>query len=100
VKVRVHRNATEELAAAAAWYDEQRRGLGDDLLAEVDWAIAAIEESPEIWPIVRRKTALRRFLLSRFPYAIIYACADQEIRVFAVAHTRRRPGFWRRRQFR
>ncbi len=99
MRIRLHREASDELDAAAAWYEEQERGLGDELLAEVDRAVAAIEESPQRWPVVRRKACLRRFLLSRFPYAVLYECLDGELRILAVSHTRRRPGYWRKRRF-
>jgi toxin ParE1/3/4 len=99
VRIRFHREAGEELDAAAAWYEEREAGLGGDLLGEVDRAIAAIEESPASWPLVRRKTGLRRFLLARFPYAILYERLDDELRILAVSHTRRRPGYWRKRRF-
>ncbi len=99
MRIRFHREASEELDAAAAWYEEQEGGLGDELLAEVDRAVATIEESPVAWPLVRRKTGLRRFVLSRFPYAILYGCLEAELRIFAVSHSKRRPGYWRRRRF-
>ena len=100
MRLRLHREASEELDAAARWYEEQGRGLGDDLLGEVDRALTALTESPEAWPILRRKSALRRFLLSRFPYSVIYDFVGGEVRVFAVAHSKRRPGYWRKRRFR
>jgi hypothetical protein len=99
VRIRLHREAGEELDAATAWYEEQEAGLGGDLLIEVDRAIAAIAASPAAWPLVRRKTGLRRFLLARFPYALLYEHLDDELRILAVAHTRRRPGYGRRRRF-
>jgi toxin ParE1/3/4 len=99
VRLRIHVEATAELDAAAAWYDHERQGLGDELVDEVSRALAVISASPTTWPIVRRATGLRRFLLSRFPYTIIYAVVERDIRVFAFAHHKRRPGYWRKRRF-
>lgn len=88
--------ALDEAAEAAAWYQAEVPGLGDDFLAELDRAIGAIGEQPETWPkigIVRRQPA-RRFLLSRFPYAVVYVLSEGHALVVAVAHGRRRPRYW------
>jgi len=46
VRIRLHREAGEELDAATTWYEEQEAGLGGDLLIEMDRAIATIAASP------------------------------------------------------
>ena len=64
----------DEASDAAAYHEVDVPGLGDDFLAELDRAIVAIEEQPETWPRlgrVRRRT-VRRFLLSSFPYSVVY----------------------------
>lgn len=99
MRIQFHRAASEELAGAASWYEAQQPGLGDDLLHEIDRALLTIDESPQAWPMLRAEAGLRRFLLSRFPHAIIYDCVKNAVRVFAVAHNRRRPGYWRARRF-
>lgn len=99
MRAQVHRDATAELEAAAEWYESEEEGLGEELLEEVARALAVIAESPMIWPSVRRKGTLRRFVLSRFPFAIIYAVVADRVRVFAIAHQKRRPGYWRHRRF-
>ncbi len=99
MKLQIHVDASAELDAAAAWYDHEQEGLGDELLEEVSRALSVISASPTTWPVVRRASGLRRFLLSRFPYAIIYSEVESHIRVFAFAHQKRRPGYWRKRRF-
>ena len=99
MRLQIHVDASAELDAAAAWYDHEQEGLGDELLEEVSRALSVISASPTTWPVVRRASGLRRFLLSRFPYTIIYAEAESYIRVFAFAHQKRRPGYWRKRRF-
>lgn len=98
MKVAFHSAAAEELAAAAEWYEVARVGLGNDFLHEVHRAVAAISESPTTWPVAIRKRNVRKFLLARFPYSIHYVLREDEIRVLAVAHGSRRPGYWRHRQ--
>jgi len=60
----------EDLDQAAEWYEEQRRGLSDALLLDVEAALEAIRERPNSFPAVGART--RRALLKRFPYAIYF----------------------------
>jgi toxin ParE1/3/4 len=99
VKLQVHVDAGVELEAAAAWYERQREGLGAELLEEVGRAFEVILASPTTWPFVPNSREMRRFVLSRFPYTIMYAESSESVRIFAVAHHKRRPGYWRGRRF-
>jgi hypothetical protein len=95
--VRVEPEAKEELAAAAAWYERRRAGLGLELLAELDAAFAAIARDPDrfpLYPSVAGELGVRRGGARRFPYSIAFIELPTVIRVLAVAHERRRPGYW------
>ena len=95
--VRVEPEAKQELAAAAAWYEHRRAGLGLELLAEVDAVVAAIARAPSRFPLYPRvgsELAVRRAPARRFPYAIAFVELPTVVRVLAVAHDRRRPGYW------
>ncbi len=99
VKIVLHAGATAELELEEAedWYEEQRPGLGDDLAAEVDRALEIPRETPETWPRWPGSPpvpCLRRFLLTRFPYALAYVAERDRVVVLAVAHGKRRPGYW------
>jgi plasmid stabilization system protein ParE len=97
VKIVFHREASAELEEAEDWYEAQRPGLGDDLSAEVERALGLIEESPTVWPRWPGAPPLpvvRRFLLARFPFALAYLAEPSRVVVLAVAHTKRRPGYW------
>ncbi|MEO7328045.1 MAG: type II toxin-antitoxin system RelE/ParE family toxin [Minicystis sp.] len=76
MKIVVYDEAGEELSAAAAWYEQEREGLGDDLLAEADRVLGAIAASPATWPFVLGNRVARRLLFTRFPYAAYYVGAD------------------------
>lgn len=96
--VRLDEDAQEELDAAVAWYDAQtgRAEIGTELLDAVDSAIGRISRSPEVFPIAFDRPAdivVRRYRMRTFPYALIFMDLDDEIRVLAVAHVRRRPGY-------
>jgi hypothetical protein len=95
--VRLAAEATDELADAAAWYRERRPGLELEFLAEIERLLPLIARAPASFaglldlPAVPR---IRRALLPRFPYAVIFMELENEIRVLAVAHVKRRPGYW------
>jgi len=87
--------AEEEMAAAARYYESRARGLGIDYLREVERAVKTIKKSPETWPAIKEK--IRRRLVRRFPFGIIYCIEPEEIVIIAVAHLRRRPRYWVKR---
>lgn len=76
MKVVVHEEADTELTAAAEWYEHEREGLGDELLAEAARVLSVIAEGPTIWPFVPGSRVVRSFLFTRFPY-VAYFCSPQ-----------------------
>jgi plasmid stabilization system protein ParE len=90
-----HPAALDELERAKAWYDAQRPGLGSSLFQEITIAISRIQETPNSWPEYKQGT--RRFLVHRFPFAVIYDQRATGLLVVAVMHMKRRPGYWRSR---
>lgn len=98
--LRLDGEAGDEIEAAAAWYHARRPELGGDFLAAVRDAFTRIPETPSAWalvPGIPPHLGVRRFLLRRFPFSIVYIELEAEIRVLAVAHGHREPGYWRRR---
>jgi toxin ParE1/3/4 len=73
-------------------------GLGADLLGEASRALKEIAANPTRWPFVPRSRAVRRFLLTRFPYIVYFDIRDEQVRVLAFGHTSRKPGYWGDRQ--
>lgn len=99
MKLRILREAEEEAHASAVWYDEQMVGLGDDFLDELVSALQQIEDDPDRFPKleIAKSEQIRRCRLNRFPYMIIFEILEAEIVVLAVAHAKRRPNYWRKR---
>lgn len=87
--------AEQEMIEAAFYYQSQTSGLGVDFLSEVEHALKIIMESPNTYPILEGE--LRRRLLRRFPFGILYRVDPGEIVVTAVAHLRRKPNYWKER---
>lgn len=87
--------AEEEMIAAALFYEAVAVGLGSDFLDDVQQAIDGLRQYPKSG--VEVAVGLRRALLYRFPFSVIYAVEADGILVIAVAHARRRPNYWRSR---
>ena len=98
-RIRFHPTAREEYADAVLSYEAARPGLGEEFRDEV--AVYVERAASGELPGTRLRTihghSLRRLILHRFPYAIIFEIGTGECTVWAVAHSRRRPGFWRKR---
>ena len=85
--------AEADLAEAAGFYlREAGMTVSRVFLAEFERAIGLLAEQPNIGAPWRR--SIRRLPLRRFPYSVLYDVRADEIRVLAVAHQRRKPGFW------
>jgi plasmid stabilization system protein ParE len=93
--VRVDSAASDELTAAIHWYEARRPGLGAEFYDRVVAAIAAVEAQSDIGTQVAHDPLTRRLLLSGFPYQIVYHLRPAEVVVVAVAHMKRRPGYWK-----
>ena len=87
-----HPEAENELAAAQDFYDEREFGLGEIFLDEVYEAIGRIMDYPDAWPRGSKRT--RRCLCNQFPYSVIYRHKETELTIYAIAHQKRKPGYW------
>jgi toxin ParE1/3/4 len=91
-----HQEAEVEFNEAADFYDLESPGLGMAFIDEVQRVIETISQFPEASPLIRER--VRRKILIKFPYALIYSLRETEIRILAVAHEKRRPFYWRGRR--
>jgi toxin ParE1/3/4 len=90
-----HQAAAAELESAFDWYLARDERVASAFLDEVSRAIEMIAQAPERWPL--GMADVRKFVLRRFPFLIFYRDLPSMIQILAVAHGRRRPGYWRRR---
>jgi len=95
MRVEFHPEAELELIEAASYYELQVSGLGNDFEIEVRRAADLLQKHPEIGPHLDDE--LRRFVLYRFPYTLIYSVTSDVLHSLVVAHQSRRPGYWRSR---
>jgi plasmid stabilization system protein ParE len=98
VHLELHPGAVQEVDAIIDWYEEQRAGLGAEFLAQLRRDLQVITENPRTsppWPGARAKALdVRRLIMERFPFALPYVMREDLVVVLAIAHVRRRPGYW------
>ncbi|MBI4319192.1 MAG: type II toxin-antitoxin system RelE/ParE family toxin [Chloroflexi bacterium] len=87
--------AEEEMNEAALFYEDRSEGLGLDFLEEVEHTIASILGLPKSGPVISEN--IRRRILRGFPFGVLYAVRDDQIIIVAIAHLKRRPGYWKER---
>jgi hypothetical protein len=95
MKAGFHSAASEEIVETTAYYEGEVLGLGGRFIAEVERIVEVLCDQPHIGQSVGEE--LRRIILARFPYSLIYSIESERIWVIAVAHHRRRPGYWQER---
>jgi plasmid stabilization system protein ParE len=96
LRVMFHELAEVELNEATQYYASEVASLGLAFLAEVERSIEQIRDHPEAAPIIHK--IVRRRLLRRFPYSILYTIGDDAVHILAIANQKRRPFYWHRRR--
>lgn len=89
-------NALEEISKAIEWYEERNPSLGAKFLQALDATIASVEREPLQHPSISPR--MRRALLRRFPYSLIFSVSHDEITVLACVHWRQSPRRWKNRR--
>ncbi len=92
---RFHPEAQEEFTGAIDYYESCGEGLGCDFAVEVYSALKRTASFPDAWPCLDQ--GIRRSLVKRFPFGIIYSVLREEIFVLAIMHLHRDPEYWRQR---
>ena len=96
MKYSFHPDAEKEIVDAINYFEEVETGLGYDFAVEVYSAIERITVFPKVWPIL--EDDIRRCLVRRFPYGILYSVEKESIFIIAVMHLHREPKYWKYRQ--
>ncbi|MDA1052064.1 MAG: type II toxin-antitoxin system RelE/ParE family toxin [Planctomycetota bacterium] len=95
MRIDFHPEATLELEESADWYAEQSQVAARGFALSVDRALKRISSDPERYPKVDQ--VHRSCNLARYPFQIIFRRNESLITVIAIAHAKRRPGYWRNR---
>jgi len=94
---RFHPSASAELLAAVEWYAARDAIVAMAFAQVIETAVREIAAVPLAWAPGAGRADLRRRVLRRYPYSIVYLIDETAIVVVAVAHHKRRPGYWLRR---
>ncbi len=93
--VEFHPDAQDEFVSAAQFYESETSGLGLDFIRTIQRTYERLLEFPASGVPFGRE--LRRVLVPKFPYGLLYRVEPDRIYVIAVMHLHRRPGYWRSR---
>lgn len=99
-RIRILEQAAEEAIEAAAWYEQERPGLGIEFNHAINAALDLLEQ--DIVPLaslpkITDASGAKKLVLKRFPFDIVVRESDDEMIVVAIAHHSRQPGYWRSR---
>jgi toxin ParE1/3/4 len=92
MRIKLHPHARAEIRDARNWYFERSPLSAIAFAQTVENAIFRIREAPNTFLLADHGT--RKFVLQRFPFNIFYLIRETEIVIVAVAHQKRRPGYW------
>jgi plasmid stabilization system protein ParE len=92
---RVDPRAWQEIEAGDDWYLQRSTDASIGFIAAISDALDSISEAPLRWPMYLYGT--RRFVLHRFPFSVVYLDEADELNIVAVAHNKRKPGYWKAR---
>lgn len=95
-RLSIHEVAEAEINEAADFYDLESPGLGHVFIDEIQRALQSIIDFPDAAPLMQGR--VRKRLVSKFPYSLMYSARENEVRILAVAHHKRRPFYWRGRR--
>ena len=81
---------------AIQYHEREREGIGQELSEEIDRAVRLIAERPMVGGDIGKGE--RKFTVDRFRYNVIYRVEEKTVFVLAIAHHRRKPNYWRKRE--
>lgn len=94
--ISTHPLADEELVAGAVHYAKEASArIAERFIAEFERSVQLMQEFPDIGAPWREP--IRRLPIRRFPYSIVYYHSGEVLRILAIAHQKRKPGYWRGR---
>jgi len=84
--------ARREYDEAKEFYETEQPGLGFQFKEQIKHSLLRIQQYPQAWPPERKE--IRRYIVHKFPYKILYSIQDDKIVVLAFAHLHRQPDYW------
>jgi mRNA-degrading endonuclease RelE of RelBE toxin-antitoxin system len=84
--------ARREFNEAKEFYEIEQPGLGAQFEEPIRHSVLRIQQYPQAWPPERKE--IRRYIVHKFPFKILYSIQDETIVVLAFAHLHREPEYW------
>jgi len=84
--------ARREYDEAKEFYEAEHPGLGFQFKEQIRHSLLRIQQYPQAWPPERKE--IRRYIVHKFPYKILYSIQADKIVVLAFAHLHRQPDYW------
>lgn len=94
-RLRFFEEAAAEIEHERAWYRSKSEVAEAAFLRELEHALKAVTDGPEVWPRYLAET--RRYVFPKFPFSLIYFVERDDVFVVSLAAEHRRPGYWRDR---
>ncbi len=95
MNIEFHPEAAIELNEAVDYYASRENRLGLDFISEVISSINRIISYPDAWPLLGKD--IRRCLIKRYPYGILYSIEKERISIVAIMNLNRNPEYWKKR---
>lgn len=92
MKIEILGIARLEFDEAQVFYEMEQSGLGARFEDEIRHSLLRIRQYPQAWPSEHKE--IRRYIVHKFPYKILYSIQDDKIVVLAFAHLHRKPDYW------
>jgi plasmid stabilization system protein ParE len=92
MRVSFHPEAFREVEEAQSWYENRSYLAAAGFLHELSIALRRVADAPHRYPVALHGT--RRILMERFPFSVVFRSTDDQVVVVAIAHQKRRPGYW------
>ena len=90
-----HPEARDEFREAARWYRARDARASSEFRVTVSETIREIAAAPRRWAKYLHGT--RRFVMQRFPFSVVYLDDPELVTIVAIAHAKRKPGYWKKR---
>lgn len=94
-RVRLLPEAKAEFDEAADWYEAQRAGLGVTFVARIREVLGKVSSDPQLHATIYLD--IRKAVVPKFPYVVLYREEPGEVVVVSVFHTSRDPSIWKAR---
>ncbi len=96
MKIQYHSEAVEELKEAINYYKKIDKNIVIRFLKKFNLALEKVKMFPKAWPVVSNND-IRRCLLNKFPFGIIYFTENDIIYILAIMHLSKKPNYWKER---